>query len=311
MSTANATINSATPAADLRTAIETLMTAHSNWTFIETVTIATTSTYNVWKNHGTGVTDNNSFGSDFYISLMVNTATPTTLNIKAFEAWDATGKLAIRPCPTGGQATNADASALATGGVVLSTATMANCVVTCVSTPNTNEYYIALSKNALKVMLRRSSDTTVFAVYAGLFNSWVTDTNEFPLCLGGPSTSSTNFTTGLFATSRNPKRVSAAALTASFMYNMSAANARSGDTGQQDLFFGKIPAATPLLISAGGTTTASTLGRLRGVLYDTVIIDPASGVTLGMGDNIPVDGDTYWYFGSLSALSIWTNQAAV
>lgn len=310
MTTGNATINSATPGNVLKDAIETAFAAHSNWTFIETVVITTTS-WNIWKNHGTGVTDNNSFGSDFYVAIGYTTAGGITCTIKTFEAWDATGKLAIRPVPTGGQATNADASALATGGVVLSTSTMLSAIIQLTATPNTNEYYIAVSKNALKVNLRRSDLTTIYGLYAGIFEPLVTDANEFPLCMGGLATTMTNLTVGAFGTSRHPKRVSQAALTNQFCYNLINMTPPSGNTGNVDLFYNKIEAPRVGLVGTGGSTTsAPILGYLRGMLYDTVIVNPAAGTTLGMGDTISVDGNTHW-FSNYGSTNTWMNQAAV
>lgn len=310
MTIGNATINSATPGNVLKDAIETAFAAHSNWTFIETVVISTTS-WNVWKNHGTGVTDNNSFGSDFFVAIGYTTAGGTACTIKAFEAWDATGKLAIRPVPTGGQATNADTSALATGGVVLSTATMLAAIFTLSAAPNTNEYYIALSKNALKVNLRRSDIATIYGVYAGLFESLITDANEFPLCMGGQTSTVTNIQAGSFSTSRHPKRVSQAALANQFGYNLVNMTPPSGNTSNVDLFYNKIQAPRAGLVGTGGSgTTAPILGYLRGMLYDTAIINNAGGTTLGMGDTITVDGNTYW-FSNYGSTQTWMNQAAV
>jgi hypothetical protein len=309
MSIASGTINSATPGSALRTEIETLMTAHSNWTFIEAVVI-TTTTWNVWKNHGSGVADPNDFGSDFFIALGVSTASPTVMIIRVFEAWDATGKLAIRPVPTGGQASNADASALATGGVVLSTATALPGNNTLVAAPNTNNYYIALSKNALKYgSVRSDAPTTYYPIYAGIFDSFVTDANEFPLVLAGNANTLGTVQGGNGSTSRHPKRPSVAAVTGNFNFNGATYSTTAGDTSLIDLFHGKAQASRSAMVSTQ-TGAPQTFGRLRGVLYDCSILSGGSGVTLGLGDTIEIDGEMHWHIPIFNT-SCWVDQGAV
>jgi hypothetical protein len=285
------------------------MTAHSNWTFIETVTI-TTTTWNVWKNHGSGVTDNNDFGSDFFVALGYNSASPTVFTIKVFEAWDATGKLAIRPCPTGAQASNADASALATGGVALSTATALPGNSTFSLGPNTNNYYIALSKNALKYgSVRSDAVGTYYPIYAGIFDSFVTDANEFPLVLAGNPNSLGSVNGGTSSTSRHPKKASSGAATGNFNFLAAVYTTTAGDTALVDLFHAKAQASKLALVSTQ-SAAPQTFGRLRGVLYDCASLPPASGVTLGIGDTMTIDGETHWWINILNT-NCWVNQGAV
>jgi hypothetical protein len=344
MATGTGTINSATPVSALYTAIQGVFNAHSNWTFIETVTISTND-YHVWKNHGTGVTDNNSYGSDFFVCFQVATAGTGSLVVRTFEEWDATGKLMKRPCmEDGSNATNADTSGLATGGVVLSTSS--GCLTwagTLATSPNTSEYYIVASKNVFHLALRRSDTTTTYAVYAGLFESFVasknvfhlalrrSDTtttyavyaglfesfvnisNEFPLCMGANNTAHTNTTTGIFGTSRHPGRVSQAANANNFQHSLTNLTPIGGDTANVDGFRAKAQASKALLQSTGGGTAASapSFGRLRGTLYDVGILTAASGVTLGIGDVLDdISGDNHWYF-SYGTTNAWVNQAAV
>src|SRR4051812_34401215 len=100
------------------------MTAHTNWTFIETVT-STTQTWNVWKNHGTGVTDNNSLGSDFYIALFINTAQPLILKFYAFEDWNTSTKQSARPvCGSGSSVIGSNAAMTTSAPYTLSTSSV-------------------------------------------------------------------------------------------------------------------------------------------------------------------------------------------
>lgn len=315
MATDTNTINSATPVQALYDAIAAVFATHSNWTFIETVVIATNN-YHVWKNHGTGVTDNNSLGQDFYVAFVVPAAGTGSLQFKTFEDYNATTDLMIRPCMEDGtNATNADGSGLATGGVALSTiAGVHVATFTLSAAPNTDDYYIAVSKNALKVALRRSDTPTVYSVYMGLFKTRVTIANEFPLCQGVNTTGTSNATNGTFGTSRHPGRLSLAANIQNFMHNLVPLTPTGGDTGNNDLFRGEAQASEVLLVAAGGSAggNAPSFGRNRGVLYDVIQLPLASGVTPGMGDNLndTTDGEHWWYM-ALGNITSWVDKDAV
>jgi hypothetical protein len=319
MAIASGTIASATPVTALKNAIEAVFAAHSNWTFVETVSLPAgtpTSDYHVYRNHGTGVTDNNSLGQDFYICLQVPIAGTGNMTVRAFEDYNAPSDLMIRPCMEDGtNATNADTSGLATGGVVLSTTSGAMTVTLSLSTaPNSNDYYIVLSKNVLHVALRRSDSATVYSCYAGLFNSRVTIANAFPLVLGANTTGNTNSSTAAFGTSRHPGRISQAATTNNFQHSLGAMTQTGGDTGNVDLFRGQAQASQVALLALGGAAgvNAPTFGRIRGTLYDVITLPTASGVTLGMGDVLDDPSIDYWYFGyNSAAIPCWVDQSVV
>lgn len=315
MAIANATLSSATPASALRTAIEAVFTTHSNWTFVEMVSLSSVDHY-VYKNHGTGVTNNNSFGTDFYIALIHSTAGTGNLTVKAFEDYNSTTDLMIHPCMEDAtNATNADASGLATGGVALNTsAGVFTVTITPAVAPNTSEYYIVLSKNVLNLALRRSDSANVYSVYAGLFNTRVTIANSFPLVLGANTTTNTNSTTATFGTSRHPGRLSQAATANNFQHSLGAMTQVGGDTGTPDLFRGQAQASEVALLAVGGATAANaaTFGRIRGTLYDVIHLPAATGVTLGMGDVLDDPSIDYWYMGFNSAsIAAWVDQTAV
>lgn len=315
MAIANATITSATPASALRTAIEAVFTTHSNWTFVEMVTLSSVDHY-VYKNHGTGVTDNNSFGTDFYIALIHASAGTGSLTVKAFEDYNATTDLMIHPCMEDGtNATNADGSGLATGGVALNTANgPMNVTLTPATSPNTSDYYLVLSKNVLHLALRRSDSTSIYSVYAGLFNSRVTIANAFPLVLGANVAGNTNSATATFGTSRHPGRLSQAANTSNFQHTLGAMTQTGGDTGNVDLFRSQAQASQVVLLSQGGASPANapTFGRIRGTLYDVIHLPAATGVTLGMGDVLDDPSIDYWYVGyNSTAIAAWVDQTVV
>lgn len=313
MANATGTITSATPQIDLYNAIETAMVAHSNWTLVDTAVIST-ATYKVWKNHGTGVTDNNSFGSDFYVVLAYTTTGAGSLVIRACEDVTVGSDLMIRPCmEDGSNPTLSDASGIASTSYSTATGVMTVTITPAVS-PSTSDYYIILSKNVLNLALRRSDTTAVYSCYAGLFDTFVTIANEFPLVLGSNTAANTNITTHAFGTSRHPGRISQAAIAFNFIHQLAGLTATGGDTSNVDVFRGKAQAAPVLLrtvaFSGNTPTNAPIYGALRGKLYDCAHIPTGSGTTLGMGDVLDdIGGNNYWYFGYNSVqLPVWVNS---
>lgn len=312
MSNATGTITSATPQVDLYNAIETLMTAHDNWTLVDTAVIAT-ATYKVWKNHGTGITENNSFGSDFYVVIAYTTTGAGNMSIRACEDVTIGSDLMIRPCmEDASNPTLSDASGIASI-TYASTSGAMNVSITPAVAANTSDYYIVLTKNNLHLGLRRSDTTTTYSCYAGLFESRVTIANEFPLVLGANVVGNTNSATATFGTSRHPGRISQAATANNFQHALADVTPVVGDTTNADLFRGKAQASELFLAATGGATaaTAATFGRLRGKLYDTVHLPPATGVVLTMGDVLDdIGGDNYWSFGYGNVSGVWVDSTA-
>ncbi len=74
----------------LLSALETMLTAHASWTFVEEY-VATTVTNRIWKN------EDNSWGEDFYVIFSITTAGSKTFNVRACEYWDTTTHRAVRP----------------------------------------------------------------------------------------------------------------------------------------------------------------------------------------------------------------------
>ena len=314
MSNATANITSATPQIDLYNAIETLMTAHDNWTLVDTAVIST-ATYKVWKNHGTGVTDNNSFGQDFYLVIAYTTTGAGNMSIRACEDVTVGSDLMIRPVmEDASNPTLADASGIASVTYASSAGAMTVTFTPAVS-PNTSTYYIVLTKNNLHLGLKRSDSATVYSCYAGLFDSFVTIANEFPLCMISNTAGNTNITTHMAGTSRHPGRISQAAVSTNFIHTVIALTTTGGDTGNVDLFRGKAqaaPAALRTAASASAVTSSPTFGALRGKLYDTVFLPIQSGGVVTMGDVLDdIGGNNYWFFGYGNVGGIFVNSAAV
>lgn len=77
---------SATSAVDLRTALDAVILAHSNWSLVEAISI-TGGTARVYKCSGAA----NAAGLDFYFALIVLTASPNLLIFSMFESYTANG----------------------------------------------------------------------------------------------------------------------------------------------------------------------------------------------------------------------------
>lgn len=316
MSNGQGTINSATPQIDLMTAIEAAMTAHDNWTLVDTAVIAT-ATYRVWKNHGTGVTLNNSFGQDFYVVIAYTTTGAGNISIRACEDVTLASDLMIRPCmEDASNPTLADASGIASTSYSTAAGVMTFNATPAIA-PNTSTYYFILTRNGLHLGLRRSDSATLYSVYVGLFESRVTIANEFPLLMIANTQANTNISVSnaFGGTSRHPGRISQAANTSNFMHNLAAMTLTVGDTGNVDLFRG-MPQAAKLVVQAvaGSASIANQplFGRIRGLMYETVFLPPAAGVALTMGDVLDdIADEDYWHFGYSGLAGCWVNSAAV
>ena len=84
----SATANSADPAGDIITLVETRLTA-AGWVFIEEVAFtqaATARLQRVWKCPGT----QNAAGTDFYVGLVKNAAAGIYFAARAFEGYNST-----------------------------------------------------------------------------------------------------------------------------------------------------------------------------------------------------------------------------
>lgn len=89
----------ATPASTLAAALDTMILSVTGWTAANAALVSGTSTWNVYKSAAA----NNSFGSDFYVAIGWNTATPTSIFLTVFEQWNSTTHLATNFPPNTAQ----------------------------------------------------------------------------------------------------------------------------------------------------------------------------------------------------------------
>ena len=170
------TYNTATPALDIMTNLQTWMPANG-YTFVETYTSGTNIS-DVYKSPGTS----NSFGTDFYIGFNRTATTSANVGVMVFEQWDAVNKKAIKYAPiTGGVSmTPASDGSVNDSGVLLSATTSAascykgNAISTAASVSAT--IYLNITVNRL---IWGHSTTVSYAGYAGLYDSFTP--GGFPL----------------------------------------------------------------------------------------------------------------------------------
>src|SRR5215207_10083896 len=298
------TITSADPAADLITAIEAVLDAHSGQgEFVETVAISSVN-YRVWKNRGSGVTNPNSWGSDYYFSI--NRQSATEIRITVFESWDATNKKAIRPCRQSTTAATPNANFSfgdETSGFTLNsfgagaTGLTYTGAIGLVTTGFT--WYFQATKDRVYFGIRQGTTDDAFSF--GVFESLLTTSpsEAFPLYMQAGSTiTAGNMASSAGAWSRHPgvPIVSSASnwrgspLSASLSPVMGGV----GASASVDRFHNNSWLIARPLVSAsgGGVSDGSTYGFYRGLIYDAVRLANDGGTTRN-GDTVTISGDVY------------------
>ena len=159
----------ATPSATMLTALETLLTAHASWTFIEE--ISSPGVYRIWKN------DNNDSSITFYVAIDGDTSN-TQLRFTAFELWEADGAdVPSRICPNPATTLTpaADASYATTG-----TWTGANWEVV---TGDTSDYtyYMMVNNNGILLNTDQGTSGFTFPWWIGTWKAWMNNGNEYPV----------------------------------------------------------------------------------------------------------------------------------
>lgn len=299
-------LTDANPASALIALIEAQMTAQGGtWVFVEEVVIST-STYRVWRNKGSGVTNPNSFGTDFYIAFRRLTAAGSTdVSVMAFEVWDATNKKAIRPVAgsSTNQAINANFSfGDEVNGFALNLVTATAGLKALVTTGF--DYIIQVSKNQIAFGAKVS--TTDSAVYAGLFESLLPSAHPFPLCIvGGGTTTSGSISTGA-GVSRHPTLTTTQAN--NFQHNLANMITPAGDaTSLIDKLHGAAVGSRILLTPTG---VSSTYGTYHGLLYNGMGLTQG-GTAWRTGDTIPVSGENWVKAYLTGSTTFWLDTVVV
>jgi hypothetical protein len=318
-------ILNADPAAELISQIEGTFADHTgNWEFVEEVTISTLP-HRVWRNRGTGATNNNSWGVDFYISIWK--VSTTEIRIKCFESWDATNKKVIRPCRSSSTALSLNANYSwgdETNGQTLEQTTSGNTSTTGATyagfgTMATTgfDYFIVATKDQLRVALKIGASD--YAMGAGVFETLLTASPAelFPLYLQDSGTGG-NFAGagGQVAWSRHPNAANLTATSGNLnggIPNISLSPIMGGiGSTAVDRFHGSSHLmARPLIRSnSSSASDGGNFGYYRGLMYDTVILANNGGTTRN-GDTVTLGSDVYVKMTSGSTPIHWVKRDAV
>ena len=180
MSYQTGSILSATPSNEVMTIIESMLTAHPAWEFVENY-VDGTYTNRVWKCLGT----ENGFGQDFYVAFMRLTASIGTAQIivQVAEQYNATTHVATRALANPGSTFTVDATYAAPYGNTGYAFSHANWYKSIPYTPTTStfQYYFVVTPNSILM----AGSSTTYPVFAGLYEPFwdgLDTIPDFPLC---------------------------------------------------------------------------------------------------------------------------------
>lgn len=288
----------------LLNAIETLLSGHAAWSFVETV-VSGTFTCRVWKCLGTA----NSWGSDWYLILRRSTSGIATsaITITACESYDSSGHLMTRFMQSLTTAATPDSTLNSVTGTTTVAPGSAPFTMTVTPSVTTFTYWILLTKNSL--VLRSSIDTS--PAYIGLFTPFFAadwPTKEFPLVctlLGNGNS--------LGACTRCPGTTVSTANASKVDLPLSGGTTVL-DIGGSALTIGIIAGTSPDILNSkprgrrvGVLRTYS--GLPHGAYYDLLFFSVATGVAIG--DTVTIGANTWvaiWVLSGSAAFFI--NQAA-
>lgn len=177
------TVTDANPASTFMTAMDTVITAESGWSFVETYTSGNDVT-NIYKSAGSV----NSSGTDFYMGLNRTATTATTVQVVLFEQWDAVNKRAKKYAPNGAPTANSNVPDTdytvkdATG--VLPSATTANASLfkgagfTLIANPSSTVYHVNITADRMIWTTDRG-----VGGYCGLGDALVTNPMPLVVCV--------------------------------------------------------------------------------------------------------------------------------
>lgn len=267
--------------------IESLLSAHSSWTFIEEY-VGANYKHRVWRCNAAG----NDFGADFFLLLSTRpAASPASLWVQVAEGWNSGTKQIIRPCPVSqSQAPAADYS-VGNGTGYSPEMSQGYCLVT-LPTSGTYDYFVIVSRNYFRFGYKYGAIDR--GVQAGhLFDNAYPGTQYPPLSqscnetMNGVSTS-----WGQMATTRHPYVTTSISGNFQFFFQRSELNYASNRPNRQDLFWQKAVAGRAMVASTAGSP--ETQGHFLGTMKDCAFFAAApSGGSPRTLDTVTIDGDLY------------------
>lgn len=178
MTYATGTISGANTGQLLINAMDAVIVAETGLSKVSSAIVVGANTWNVYKSAAA----NNSFGQDFYFALGYVTATPTTLLVTVFEAWNTGTLLATRyppnaaTVPDGTFSNPGAASALPSTGTTMGYSQSAGLT-------SSGIWYLSVTADRVILSFNTSTNVAV-GYYIGLYDSFNTTTiDPFPLCI--------------------------------------------------------------------------------------------------------------------------------
>lgn len=293
---------SSTPNQDIITFIETGLTAHAGWAFVEATTFThagQSKTARVWKCLGT----QNAGGLDFYVLLIKYTASGSgiaNIGIRVSEGYDSSGHNAIRPVTGTGTAMTVSGTDFSIGNgtgyaLTLAAATQGSQmeILTGDIPANNLDHFLVVSKSFIAYSFNAAA-TPVNGFYAGNFNPTYSSAYNPVMLIGtggiGGASRFPNCTT-------TPTTGDAAVIPATFPSGYLTTFAVA------DKFRNVLEASGVLVTGVQATAAAAGVltsgGGLRGSLPTSVMLKVSeAGTTLRNGDFFSVSGTEYFRVGA-------------
>jgi hypothetical protein len=294
MSYTSGTVSGATPAVDLMTAMDTAILGVTGWSFIETTTSGN-YTAKVYKS----AAGNNSFGQDWYASVVRSADNGTYVFIRPSEGYDVGNHKMQKIVPSSGTKTpatttylNPDADVTPAGGC----SSLTGSAYVGLTVGGSASYYLSVTADRIVMGSRTVGD---YGLYCGLFDT-VLASDPFPLGAVALGTGSGSQSATYGAATREPGQAASNAY--NFYLQLISSNADNfslniGGSASADVYAGSAYAGRVLLRSARNPSNA-----VRGLLKPDVIWSPFAGVN---GDTVTAGAVTYTRVG----LYIFVSQA--
>lgn len=277
-------ISDLAPGARLVERIEAVMGLVGNWSFVESFT-TTTGDHRIWKCAGSGM-GANSFGSDFYVGLSLPAGGVSPLWIRAFEGWNAVGKLPIRWVCGVTTSNGAGADSATNQSIVAYDAAAVGFGGTTLSDLEPVGYLISVSKDRLIAGTKWGISDTGF--YAGLMEPLMPN-DPFPLVIAGDGVNDNFNSSASVGSSRHPTVTTSNAN--NFQFTMQNWTQIAGDAATADRFWASRAVGSRVLVKSFGTSL-SVYGLIRGLLRGIVWCATAQSGNR-TGSTILIGAETY------------------
>lgn len=299
----------ANPAEALYNVVAGELTAHANWTFVETWDAGASARWHVWK-CGTA----NSAGVEFHVLLGYSPAAGATgLGVALVEGYRTTDHMFNHPAPYTSSSNFTPAADSSYGGTTYyaAPANVQNYGNLFVPVQYTSasafDYWIAVNNDGLMLVSR--TGTSSYPVILGTYDSLIVDSavnDPYPLVISqmntgvSSSTPSASATRHPMVTTAQPRLfgVMTPAMPSMTWLPAIAGVGQAGIAASGDVYLNNEPSAGRAMVMtwSGYYGNPAVVGKVRGLYRHIINVNPGSGVAVG--DTISMGGETYMYLGS-------------